>query len=109
MSANTQRVPMNIECLFGDHDFRGGMARPEFEEMCAELFERVEKTLRKALRIVGPEEIYAVEIFGGSSRVPKFKQLIQEVFQKEANTTLNADESVAKGCTWQAAFHSPTH
>ena len=47
------------------------------------------------------EEIYAVEIVGGSTRLPVVKQIIQSVFQKDPSTTLNADEAVARGCALQ--------
>lgn len=52
-------------------------------------------------------EIYAVEIVGGSSRIPAIKQLIEKVFQKQPSTTLNQDEAVARGCALQCAMLSP--
>lgn len=53
------------------------------------------------------EDIHAVEIVGGSSRVPAIKQLIEVVFNKPASTTLNQDEAVARGCALQCAMLSP--
>ena len=47
------------------------------------------------------ENVYAIEIVGGSTRIPKVKQIIKEVFGKDASTTLNADEAVARGCSLQ--------
>jgi heat shock protein 4 len=49
-----------------------------------------------------------VEIVGGSTRIPAVKQLIQQVFNKEPSTTLNADEAAARGCTVMCAILSPT-
>lgn len=57
---------------------------------------------------LSPDDIYAVEIIGGGSRIPKIKELVMSVFGKEASTTLNADEAVAKGCALQCAILSPT-
>ena len=48
-----------------------------------------------------PDEIYAVEIIGGSTRVPAVKESIKKVFKKDASTTLNQDEAVARGCALQ--------
>ena len=48
-----------------------------------------------------PEDVYAVEIVGGSSRIPAMKNLVKEIFGEEPSTTLNADESVARGCALQ--------
>lgn len=52
-------------------------------------------------------EIYAVEIVGGSSRIPAIKQLIEKVFHKQPSTTLNQDEAVSRGCALQCAMLSP--
>lgn len=53
------------------------------------------------------EDIHSVEIAGGSSRVPAIKRLIEEVFGRGTSTTLNQDESVARGCALQCAMLSP--
>lgn len=47
------------------------------------------------------EDIYAVEIVGGASRIPAIKERVSKFFGKELNTTLNADEAVARGCALQ--------
>lgn len=53
------------------------------------------------------DEIHSVELAGGSSRVPAIKKLIEDVFNKPCSTTLNQDESVARGCALQCAMLSP--
>ncbi|KAM9331954.1 heat shock 70 kDa protein 4a isoform 3-T3 [Pholidichthys leucotaenia] len=53
------------------------------------------------------EDIYAVEIVGGASRIPAIKERISNYFGKELSTTLNADEAVARGCALQCAILSP--
>lgn len=55
------------------------------------------------------EDIYAVEIVGGASRIPAIKERISKVFGKELSTTLNADEAVARGCALQVQLpcHNP--
>ncbi len=55
-----------------------------------------------------PEDIDLVEIVGGSTRIPAVKQIVQEVFNKEPSTTLNADEACARGSTIMCAILSPT-
>lgn len=49
------------------------------------------------------EDIDAVEIVGGSTRIPAVKDLIRKVFGKETRTTLNTDEAVARGCSLQVS------
>ena len=53
-------------------------------------------------------DVEAVEIVGGSTRIPIVKDIIKKIFDKEISTTLNADEAVARGCALQCAILSPT-
>jgi len=109
LSSNSGKMAMNIECLMDDKDVRGFMLRSDFEEMCDPLFQRVKETLQGLLNDkMKAENVYSIEIVGGSTRIPKVKQIIKEVFGKDASTTLNADEAVARGCSLQCAMLSPT-
>lgn len=56
---------------------------------------------------LSPDEIYAVEVVGGSTRIPAVKALIEQIFNKTVNTTLNQDEAVSRGCALQCAIMSP--
>jgi len=47
------------------------------------------------------DDIYSVEVVGGSSRMPAVKELVKKIFDRDASTTLNADEAVARGCALQ--------
>merc|ERR1719359_1607926 len=64
----------------------------------------------KSMCSVSLDQIDSVEIVGGASRVPWFKKMCSEAFGgKELSTTMNADESVARGCALQAAILSPMY
>lgn len=52
----------------------------------------------------GPVE---VEMVGGSTRIPAIRQLVQNVFKSTPSTTLNTDESVARGCVLHCATLHP--
>lgn len=109
MSANSTVLPLSIECFMDDKDVQGQMKRADMEVLCAHLFQRVESTLKQCLEQSGlpMEEIHAVEIVGGSSRIPAIKQLIEKVFNRTPSTTLNQDEAVSRGCALQCAMLSP--
>ncbi|XP_068014997.1 heat shock 70 kDa protein 4 [Melanerpes formicivorus] len=109
MSANASDLPMNIECFMNDIDVSGTMNRSKFLEMCDGLLARVEPPLRSILEQakLKKEDIYAVEIVGGTTRIPAVKEKISKFFGKEVSTTLNADEAVARGCALQCAILSP--
>ncbi|CAL8365654.1 unnamed protein product [Lota lota] len=109
MSANCSDLPLNIECFMDDVDVTGVLNRGQFEEMSAGLLSRVEGPLQCVLEQakLKKEDIYAVEIVGGASRMPAIKERISKFFGKELSTTLNADEAVARGCALQCAILSP--
>uniref|UniRef100_U3F805 Heat shock 70 kDa protein 4 n=1 Tax=Micrurus fulvius TaxID=8637 RepID=U3F805_MICFL len=109
MSANASDLPMNIECFMNDIDVSGTMNRGKFLEMCDDLLARIETPLRSILdqTKLKKEDICAVEIVGGTTRIPAVKERISKFFGKELSTTLNADEAVTRGCALQCAILSP--
>uniref|UniRef100_A0A8C1YTA9 Heat shock protein 4b n=1 Tax=Cyprinus carpio TaxID=7962 RepID=A0A8C1YTA9_CYPCA len=109
MSANSSDLPLNIECFMNDIDVSSKLNRAQFEEMCADILVRVEPPLRSLLEQahLKKDDIHAVEIVGGASRMPAIKERINKFFGKEPSTTLNADEAVARGCALQCAILSP--
>lgn len=103
---------VNVECLMEDEDFGSNMTRDDFEKMCQPMMDKVKAVLEgaKAMCSVPVDQIDSVEIVGGSSRVPWWKKMCSEAFGgKELSTTMNADESVARGCALQAAILSPLY
>uniref|UniRef100_A0AAX7VWJ8 Heat shock protein 4 like n=1 Tax=Astatotilapia calliptera TaxID=8154 RepID=A0AAX7VWJ8_ASTCA len=109
MSANSSDLPLNIECFMNDIDVSSRMNRLHFEEMCAQYLMRVEIPLKSALEQskLSRDDICAVEIVGGATRIPAIKERIAKFFCKDISTTLNADEAVARGCALQCAILSP--
>lgn len=110
MSTMSMPVPIDVECLIDGNDYHNSVSRDQFEELASDLFSRARNVLSDALRNSGLDvaEIGAVEIVGGSTRVPGIKAVIKDVFGREPSTTLNADEAVARGCTLMCAILSPT-
>lgn len=109
MSANSTKLPLNIECFMNDTDVSSTIQRSEMEEICASVFQRVEAAMRRCLQEskLTLEEIYAVEIVGGSSRIPAVKHLVEQIFGKTPSTQLNQDEAVSRGGALQCAILSP--
>jgi len=106
LSANKESVPVNLECLHNDLDLSCHISRQEFEELCGDLFERVRGCLSELIMNVPDmdlSDLHSVEVIGGSSRIPKFKTIIEEIFGMTSSTTLHATESSAKGCALMCA------
>lgn len=53
------------------------------------------------------DEIFAVEVVGGSTRIPAVKALIEQIFGHPPSTQLNQDEAVARGAALLCAMLSP--
>ncbi|XP_053167053.1 heat shock protein 105 kDa [Hemicordylus capensis] len=109
MSSNSTEIPLNIECFMNDTDVSGKMNRLQLEELCADLLQRIENPLRSLMEQIQlkVEDVHAVEIVGGATRIPAVKEKIGKFFSKDVSTTLNADEAVARGCALQCAILSP--
>ncbi|XP_057241905.1 heat shock protein 105 kDa isoform X3 [Malurus melanocephalus] len=109
MSSNSTDIPLNIECFMNDTDVSGKMNRSQFEELCADLLQRIETPLHSLIEQtqLKVEDVNAVEIVGGATRIPAVKERIAKFFGKDVSTTLNADEAIARGCALQCAILSP--
>lgn len=109
MSANSTKLPLNIECFMEEIDVHSSMQRGTMEDLCGYLLQRVEQTLKRCLKEskLSQEDIHSVEIVGGSTRIPAIKSLIEQIFCKPGSTTLNQDESVSRGAALQCAIMSP--
>jgi len=108
MSANSNKLPFQIDSLVDDIDVSVSIDRTTFESLICDQLKEVRQTLEGLLHstTVKKEALHCVEVAGGSSRIPAIKQIVQEVFGVAPSTGLNADEGVAKGCGLQAAAHS---
>uniref|UniRef100_A0A3Q0SN27 Hypoxia up-regulated protein 1 n=1 Tax=Amphilophus citrinellus TaxID=61819 RepID=A0A3Q0SN27_AMPCI len=105
LSANVDFMAQ-VEGLMDDIDFKAKVTRSEFEELCADLFERVPRPVQDALTAAEMklEEIEQVILVGGSTRVPKVQEvLLKAVGKEELGKNINADEAAAMGAVYQAA------
>ncbi|XP_017294436.1 hypoxia up-regulated protein 1, partial [Kryptolebias marmoratus] len=105
LSANMDFMAQ-VEGLMDDIDFKAKVSRTEFEELCADLFERVPHPVQEALTAAEMklEEIEQVILVGGSTRVPKVQEvLLKAVRKEELGKNINADEAAAMGAVYQAA------
>lgn len=108
LSANAQSV-LNIESVMNDVDASSTLKREELEELVRPLLDRVTVPLEQALADAGlsKNDIDAIELVGGCTRVPSLKDKIAEFFGKSLSFTLNQDEAVARGCAFACAILSP--
>ncbi|KAL6275885.1 hypothetical protein ACE6H2_019486 [Prunus campanulata] len=99
----TQTTTIEIDSLFEGIDFCSTITREKFEELNMDLFTRcmdiVDKCLMDA-KVEDKSTVHDVVLVGGSTRIPKVQQLLQDLFDgKELCKSINPDEAVAYGDT----------
>lgn len=107
LSANNE-IPLKIEQLHADVDLITKVTRAELEEACLPLFARAIEVIQNALAMsnLTLADITAVELLGGSVRVPKVKKTLEDYFRAgdlELGQHLNGDEAMALGAAFRAA------
>ncbi|KAJ8766010.1 hypothetical protein K2173_020526 [Erythroxylum novogranatense] len=95
--SSTAQTTIEIDSLYEGIDFYSPITRARFEELNMDLF-------RKCME---PSSVHDVVLVGGSTRIPKVQQLLQDFFNgKELCKSINPDEAVAYGAAVQAAILS---
>ena len=81
------------------------LTRAKFEQLIGGLVEKCRKPCEMAMKDakVSPGDIDEVIIVGGTTRSPIVQKLVNEVFKKEPNKSVNPDEVVALGAAIQGA------
>ncbi|KAK3155066.1 hypothetical protein QOZ80_2BG0198410 [Eleusine coracana subsp. coracana] len=105
LSANIA-APISVESLYNDVDFRSTITREKFEELCEDLWEQALNPVKEVLTHSGMkiDDIYAVELIGGATRVPKLQAKLQEFLgRRELDRHLDADEAIVLGASLHAA------
>ncbi|HSM25357.1 MAG TPA: Hsp70 family protein, partial [Anaerolineaceae bacterium] len=84
------------------------LKRSKFEQLSANLIERLRKPFESALKDADmtTAEIDEVVLVGGSTRMPMVQELVKNLSGKEANKSVNPDEVVALGAAVQAGVLS---
>ena len=104
LSASTQAT-IEVDSLAEGHDLQVQLTRAKFESLCESLFQRCLGPLDGLLRDakLSKEQIHEIVMVGGSSRIPKIRQLLSDYFGgKKLNDSVHPDEAVAYGAAVQA-------
>ncbi|KEY70720.1 hypothetical protein S7711_03218 [Stachybotrys chartarum IBT 7711] len=100
---------IEIEAFFEGNDFSESLTRAKFEELNIDLFKKTLKPVEQVLKDakVSKSEVDDIVLVGGSTRIPKVQELIEEYFNgKKASKGINPDEAVAFGAAVQAGILS---
>ena len=104
LSSATQ-ASIEVDSLMDGNDLNVVMTRAKFEQICDSVFRRTIAPLDGLLRDakMSKTEIDEIVMVGGSTRIPRIRQLVTEYFNgKKLNDSVNPDEAVAYGAAVQA-------
>jgi L1 cell adhesion molecule like protein len=105
--SNAANATIMCESLYQGHDFMDNISRAMFENLNDELFRSCMNPVQQVLRDsqMSKADITDIVLVGGSTRIPRVQQLLQEFFNgKQPCRGVDPDEAVAYGAAVQAAI-----
>ncbi len=101
--SSASSIKLDIE-LPGGKRYQREITREQYEQLIQPVIDRTVGPCKQAMKDAGlkPEQIDEVVLVGGSTRIPKVRALVKELFRREPHTDLNPDEVVALGAAVQA-------
>ncbi len=79
------------------------LSRAKFEQLCDDLIQRTLRPCEAAFKDAGyaKTDIDEVILVGGSTRIPKIQEVVEQFFGRKPNRSVNPDEVVAVGAAIQ--------
>ncbi|OOV93574.1 Fe-S protein assembly chaperone HscA [Pseudomonas sp. MF4836] len=92
----------SVDVVYGE--WRAALTREQFDALIEPMVARSLKACRRAVRDSNVEldDVQAVVMVGGSTRVPRVRQAVGEMFGREPLTEIDPDQVVAIGAAIQA-------
>ena len=80
------------------------ITREQFEALMEPVLQRTVGPVKQTMKDAGlaPQQIDEVALVGGSTRIPRVRTIVKELFRGEPHSELNPDEVVALGAAVQA-------
>jgi len=106
-----ERASINIECINEDKDMNDNITRTDYLELLNKsgLLDKLAVPIKAALAEANLDasQIEFVEWIGSAMRALPFQEGVSRAVGKPLSSTLNAEETVAKGCSLACALVSP--
>ena len=105
-SSTTTNV--SVDSFYDGNDLEVTVTRAKFESLCDAEFQKCFEPVKKAMQDakMSKDQIHDVVLVGGSTRIPKIRQMLKEYFGRDPKMDINPDEAVAYGAAVQGAVLS---
>jgi Fe-S protein assembly chaperone HscA len=102
--ALSSQPSLKLDIEVAGERYQREITREQFEQLIQPIIDRTVGPCKQALKDANlkPEQIDEVVLVGGSTRIPKVRALVEQLFQRTPHTDLNPDEVVALGAAVQA-------
>ena len=110
--SSTKKTDINLPFITADQSgpkhLNLSLTRAKLEQLVDDLVQKTIEPMQKALDDAGlsTSDIDEVILVGGSTRMPKIQEVVQDFFGKEPNKSVNPDEVVAIGAAIQGGVLS---
>jgi len=109
--SDAEETQITLPFLGPGYNLELTLTRPELEQLMESV---VEQTRRPCIQALGdarltPKELDAVLLVGGSTRIPMVRRLVETLFERTPDTSINPDEAVAVGAATQGAILEGHH
>ncbi|XP_041088669.1 heat shock 70 kDa protein 13 isoform X1 [Polyodon spathula] len=100
------RVPLSLRGSAGSVVYEDVLTRQLFEDLNADLFQKILTPIEEVLREgrLDKSEVDEIVLVGGSTRIPRIRQIIAQYFGMEPNTSVDPELAVVIGVALQAGI-----
>jgi len=106
--SSSQQTTINLPFITSDANgpkhLNLELSRAKFEELIADIIEKLKGPTEQALKDAGGKDVDKVLLVGGSTRIPAVQKLVKDITGKEGDKSINPDEAVALGAAIQAGI-----
>jgi molecular chaperone DnaK len=101
--SESEQAVFRVPFYDGSRSLEETITREELEKLAAPWIAKTLRLCRQALAdaVLKPEDLSAVVVVGGSTRMPAVRRAVEELFGREPDVSQHPDEAIALGATIQ--------
>jgi len=102
--SNIQQTTINIDYFYDEHNLIVNISRSKFEDLCSPLFKKCLEPVSNAMQASNINDIDELILVGGTTKIPKIKEMLEGYLKKKSKCNINPDEAIAIGASIESAI-----